>query len=110
MIILKKISRGMKMISNVLLLALNVLSGCMLVIGVVKRDKWYSRHHEGLNRANLTWRYSMRFAIGGLLLVTALDELGRIMVGGKYEALLQWYVTGLGVWYSYHLCTMRDVK
>jgi hypothetical protein len=52
----------------------------------------------------------MRFAIGGLLLVTALDELGRIMVGGKYEALLQWYVTGLGVWYSYHLCTMRDVK
>lgn len=98
------------MISNTLLLLINLLSGCALVAGAVKRDKWYTRHHAGLRRSNRTWRYSIRFAISGLLLVTVLDIIGGLLIGEKYEALLQWYVTGLGVWYSYQLYTMVDIK
>jgi len=98
------------MISNTLLLLINLLSGCALVAGAVKRDRWYVHHHAGLRRSNRTWRYSIRFAIGGLLLVTVLDIMGGLLIGEKYEALLQWYVTGLGVWYSYHLYMMGDVK
>lgn len=97
------------MISNGVLIFINLLSGALLIMGAVKRDSWYVHHHTIFNRVNRTWRYAIRFAIGGLVLITVLDAV-RELLSWQYEALLPWYVTGLGVWYSSHLYFMWDIK
>lgn len=101
--------KGKVMINNIILLTVNMSAMIVLIMGAIRRDKWYVNHHAGLHRSNRTWRYSIRFGIGGLLVVAILDAL-KVLLGLDYEALLPWYVTGLGVWYSYYLYSMADIK